>query len=383
MKKDLKSMIKKLSDEQEIHDIQNDILKNVDMNKVRNQSFVKNPHPKRFILLTNMFSAFAAAMIVVLVVLIINSNNKPEENKPIDSPIVDNNTSGDNNTTLPETKFEDNLLMFSQYLESMQKQEAYNMINVVPSFGKFTFNEVTLSDDKSLTESEMVALANDLNSQIYNIEEMLGLTSIDCILNENQYYGVDESNYKDYENVISVTGPLSSYHLYFNEIDVTSKNIGKTNFKSKSNIYGVIDSETSIVSFEGQREYKNEKTTYLTKVELNGITIYVEEVFGENENEFLYTFYKDNLVKNIYIRQRFYADGNMKLDFKVIHTRNINDEDDLSKSTSIEVQTKNIENNNSIEFKFDSRSGETLTVTKNETNYTYKFGNGKEIVYNI
>ena len=73
----------------------------------------------------------------------------------------------------------------------------------------------------------------------------------------------------------------------------------------------------------------------------------------------------------------------MKLDFKVIHTRNINDEDDLSKSTSIEVQTKNIENNNSIEFKFDSRSGETLTFTKNETNYTYKFGNGKEIVYNI
>ena len=164
--KNVKQMIKKLSDEQDIHDVSNDVLKNVDMNKVRNQVIVKTPEPKRIILFSNLISAFAAAMLVVLVVVLVNSNSKPEDSKPIDNPIVDNNT-GDNNTALPEANFEDNLLMFSQYLESMQNQEAYNMINVVPSFGKFTFNEVTLSDDKKMTDSEMEALASDLNSQIY------------------------------------------------------------------------------------------------------------------------------------------------------------------------------------------------------------------------
>ena len=95
MKKDLKSMIKKLSDEQEIHDVSNDVLKNVDMNKVRNQVFVRTTSPKKVILFSNLVSAFAAAMLVVLVVVLVNSNNKPEENKPIDNGIIE---PGDNVT---------------------------------------------------------------------------------------------------------------------------------------------------------------------------------------------------------------------------------------------------------------------------------------------
>ena len=371
MKKDLKSMIKKLSDEQDIHDVSNDVLKNVDMNKVRNQVIVKTPEPKRIILFSNLISAFAAAMLVVLVVVLVNSNNKPEENKPIDSPIVDNNTSGDNNTTLPETKFEDNLLMFSQYLESMQKQEAYNMINVVPSFGKFTFNEVTLSGDKKMTDSEMEALASDLNSQIYNIEEMLGLTSVQCTIDENQAQCIDESKYKDYENVITVDGPLSSYKLYFNEKNITEKNVGKTNFKSKSNIYGVIDSINSLVSFEGHKEYKNGETTYSTLIELEGYIIEVIEVFGKDANEFTYNVYKDSeLAKQIYVKQKLDDDRNVRaLEFK-------------NQYTTINVEKKNVSSDSEVTFKVDSRNGETLTVLKTETNYTYKFGNGKEIVYN-
>ena len=80
--------------------------------------------------------------------------------------------------------------------------------------------------------------------------------------------------FTDYENVISVTGPLSSYHLYFNEKNITEKNVGKTNFKSKSNIYGVIDSINSLVSFEGHKEYKNGETTYSTLIELEGCSHY-------------------------------------------------------------------------------------------------------------
>ncbi|MBQ6782711.1 MAG: hypothetical protein IJP63_01735 [Acholeplasmatales bacterium] len=368
--KNVKQMIKKLSDTQDIHDVSNDVLKNVDMNKVRNQVIVKTPEPKRIILFSNLISAFAAAMLVVLVVVLVNSNSKPENNNPIDNPIVDNNT-GDNNTALPEANFEDNLLMFSQYLESMQNQEAYNMINVVPSFGKFTFNEVTLSDDKKMTDSEMEALASDLNSQIYNIEEMLGLTSVQCKIEENQAYGIDESKYKDYENVITVDGPLSSYKLYFNEKNITEKNVGKTNFKSKSNIYGVIDSINSLVSFEGHKEYKNGETTYSTLIELEGYTIEVIEVFGKDANEFTYNVYKDSeLAKQIYVKQKLDDDRNVRaLEFK-------------NQYTTINVEKKNVSGDSKVTFKVDSRNGETLTVHKTETNYTYKFGNGKEIVYN-
>ena len=375
--KNVKQMIKKLSDEQDIHDVSNDVLKNVDMNKVRNQAIVKTPEPKRIILFSNLISAFAAAMLVVLVVVLVNSNTKPEDNKPTGDDIVEPTKE---NT---ETNFEDNYLMFTQYLKDMQKQEAYNMINVVPSISNITFNSVTFNTNtKRMSESEMEALVDTVDSQIYNIEEMLGLTSIKCESSTNQYYGIDESDYKDYENVISVTGPLSSYHLYFSEEDVISKNVGKTNFKSNSNIYGLIDSENALVSFKGQKEYKNGKTTYLTKFKVNDLIIYVEEVFGEKTNEFTYTFYKDNLVKNIFVKQNFYDDGNIRIEFKAVYARNVENEDDWSKSTTIVAQTKNIENSNVIEFKVDSRDNDTLTVTRNETYYTYKFGNNDEIVYN-
>ena len=295
--KNIKSMIKKMSDEQEIHDVSNNVLKNVDMNKVERQVFVKESSPKRFILLTNLFSAFAAALIVVIIALSINTPSSERENNSGDTTtndVTDNDTLG----------FEDNYLMFSQYLQTMQKQEAYNIINIAPSIDKFVFSDVTFGDSKEMTESEMEALVDDLNTQIYNVEEMLGITSIDCISTNNQYYGIHGNPYSDYENVISVTGPLSSYHLYFTETSVTEKNVGETNFKSKSNITGVLDTNNVIVNFIGQKEYKNGETTYTTLIELSTIKIEVEEVFGKDSNEFTYTFYKGEKEKAICIKQK-------------------------------------------------------------------------------
>ena len=45
--KNVKQMLKQMSNEQEIHDVQENILKNVDMNKVRNQVYIKESNPKR------------------------------------------------------------------------------------------------------------------------------------------------------------------------------------------------------------------------------------------------------------------------------------------------------------------------------------------------
>ncbi len=364
--KNLKSMIKKMSDEQEIHDIQNDILKNVDMNKVRSEVYVKPVRNRRFFLVSNLFSALAAAMIVVLIVLSINTTSKEDDRVPA------------NNET--ETPLENNVSLFSQYLENMLKQEAYNIINVVPSINKFNVSEVVLNEEsKKMTESEMDALVNDLDSQIYNVVEMLGLASIDCVSSNNQYYGMDNNDLSSFENTITVTGPLSPYKIYFTEQNITEKNVGESNFKSNSIIYGKISENDNLYDFVGNKEYKNSKTTYLTKFELNDLVINVEEVFGDKLNEFTYTFYKGDLVKNIFVRQRFYDDGNVKLEFKLIHTRNKEYLDDWSKSTNIEVQTKNIKNSNSIEFKIDSRGNDTLIVEFNNSNITYRFKNSNTV----
>ncbi len=360
--KNVKSMIKKLSDEQEIHDLQDNILKSVDMNKVRPQVYTKPSHVKRFVLITNIFSALAAAMIVILIVLSVNGLNKPVEDNP------SNETNSD---VVADTKFEDDLVVFTQYLEKMRKQEAYNIINIVPSISNFSFDEVELSADpnnKKMTVSEEAALVNDLHSQIYNIEEMLNLTTIDCVASDNSYHDVNGNEFSDYEKMISVTGPLSKYHLYYSEINLTEQNVGKTNFKSNSVIQGKIDTTSNTYSFVGNRVYKNSKTTYLTTVELDDFNIKVNEVFGTDENEFTYTFYKDGeAIKNIYIKQMFDKEGNVRaLRF-------------FNGYTTINIEKKNVEDNSPIVFKVDSRDGDLLTINKNESNYEYTFKNSTNV----
>ena len=376
MKKDLKSMIKKLSDEQEIHDVSNDVLKNVDMNKVRNQVFVRTTSPKKVILFSNLVSAFAAAMLVVLVVVLVNSNNKPEENKPIDNGIIE---PGDNVTgeTISDATDETSNIVGSlelnvNILKSFLAQDAYNIINIVPSIGKMNFKEVTLNtESKRMTDSEMEALVDDVHSQIYNIEEMLGLTTVECTSDDNQYFEIDESNYADFEKVISVTGPLSKYHLYYTEYDQRGQNIGEANYKSDSNITGMIDTLDATYSFSGSKRFRNNKTTFMTTVQLSDYTIDVKEVFGVDNNEFTYSFYNNDLelIKEIYIKQKLDDNGDVRaLTFN-------------NQYTTINIEKKNVNENSPLVFKVDSRDNDTLTITKNETNYTYQFGNNKEIVY--
>ncbi len=357
MKNNVKDMLKQMSDEQEIHDIQDNILKNVDMNKVRPQVYVKESHPKRFLLLTNIFSALAAAMVVVLVVLIINLN----------TPNNQDNLDETNNTVTADDVFENNYVVFTTYLEKMLKQEAYNIINIGPSIGNINFNEVVL-DDKSnprMTVSEEEALADDMNSMIYNIEEMLGIASIECTKDDNS-----NNLYPDYENVISVTGPLSQYKMYFTETSISAKNVGETNFKEKSNITGVLAVNGNSYQFDGQKEYKNSKTTYTTKIKLNNYSIVVNEVFGKDNNEFTYTFFNESdssILKTIYIKQIFDDNGNVKsLKFK-------------NQYTSINIEKKNVSNDSPLVFKIDSRQSDTLTVTKENNQYKYEFENSSNV----
>lgn len=357
--KNIKQMLKKMSDEQEIHDIQDNILKNVDMNKVRHETYVKPVHPRRFILISNIASAFAAAMLVVLIVLIIRSNDNNEK------PFGNENTveNGNNNS-----EFESNYMVFNQYLQKMVKQEAYNIINIVPTIGNISHREVTLNtESKAMTDSEMDEIVDDLNSQIYNVEEMLGITSILCESGVNPYYGVNGNQFSNYENKISVSGPLNPYHLYFTEIGKEDKNIGMSNFKSKSKIEGLIDTGSDTYSFTGNKEYKNSKTTYSTIVNSGEYMISVKEVFGTDSNEFTYAFTKNDVAfKSIYIEQKFDDDGNVRaLAFK-------------NQYTSLNVEKKTV-TSDSIVFKIDSRNSDTLTVTKTNTGYKYKFKNsGKE-----
>ena len=373
MKKDLKSMIKKLSDEQEIHDVSNDVLKNVDMNKAFE---AMKAAVEETLLFSNLVSAFAAAMLVVLVVVLVNSNNKPEENKPIDNGIIE---PGDNVTgeTISDATDETSNIVGSlelnvNILKSFLAQDAYNIINIVPSIGKMNFKEVTLNtESKRMTDSEMEALVDDVHSQIYNIEEMLGLTTVECTSDDNQYFEIDESNYADFEKVISVTGPLSKYHLYYTEYDQRGQNIGEANYKSDSNITGMIDTLDATYSFSGSKRFRNNKTTFMTTVQLSDYTIDVKEVFGVDNNEFTYSFYNNDLelIKEIYIKQKLDDNGDVReLTFN-------------NQYTTINIEKKNVNENSPLVFKVDSRDNDTLTITKNETNYTYQFGNNKEIVY--
>lgn len=357
MKNNVKDMLKQMSDEQEIHDIQDNILKNVDMNKVRPQVYVKESHPKRFLLLTNIFSALAAAMVVVLVVLIINLNNPSKSNESDETSITD--------------EFENNYVVFTTYLEKMLKQEAYNIINIGPSIGNVNFIDVELDNNQDgdnitkMTVSEEEALVDDMNSMIYNIEEMLGITSIECIKDTNY-----NTLYSDYDNVISVTGPLSQYKMYLTETSISAKNVGETNFKEKSNITGVLAVNGNSYQFDGQKEYKNSKTTYTTKIKLDNYSIVVNEVFGKDNNEFTYTFFNETsneILKSIYIKQSFDKDGNVDvLDFK-------------NQYTSINIQKTDITDESKLIFKIKSRYSDTVTVTKENNQYKYGFKNSSNV----
>ena len=170
---------------------------------------------------------------------------------------------------------------------------------------------------------------------------------------------------KDYENVISVTGPLSSYHLYFNEVITGTKNVGEENFKSDSIINGKIDTLDNTYSFDGKMAFRNNKTKYETTVVLANYKIDIVEVFGIDNNEFTYSFYDNDLklIKEIYIKQKLDNDGSIRaLEFK-------------NQYTTINVEKKNVSQNSPIEFKVDSRNNMVLTVSKENNNYKYNYKN--------
>jgi hypothetical protein len=90
-----------------------------------------------------------------------------------------------------------------------------------------------------------------------------------------------------------------------------------------------------------------------------------------DNNEFTYSFYNNDLelIKEIYIKQKLDDNGDVRaLTFN-------------NQYTTINIEKKNVNENSPLVFKVDSRDNDTLTITKNETNYFYQFGNNKEIVY--
>ncbi|MCR5350065.1 MAG: hypothetical protein K6E20_03635 [Acholeplasmatales bacterium] len=368
---DVKKKLKEAAAKQEIHDLKDSILQSVDTSKV----IMAQPKPiRRTLFVSNVLVTAGIATACILLgvgigFLAFDNNSNGKEAKPtepfpvvIDESSFSEMSSGDS-ASEANALFDEMIIK----LDFAFSQDTYNMVSIAHSFKNISYDEVVLpGEDKHMTVSEETALVNDLNSYIYNLEDMLGIcakTSCTKSTNTNVTY--------DYEEIMKVVSPYYNYDVYVTETPIEEKNIGETNYKLKSNIEGIIVYDTFSYSYLGNKRFENDKTTFNMSIKLDENTsVDVEEIYKLDLHEYRYT-YKDNesnILKKIIIKEVIDKETNAlkKIEYNNGYT-GLTIESDEQKEGSIYCELK-------------GRDNETLTMTKlDDGTYNYQFKNSGNI----
>lgn len=350
---DIKSKLINAANKQQINTInKDDIINSVDKRKVKE---VNSAPRKRF----NFVPLLAASVILVFAVGFMaigikvgmdNSYKKEYGILDVEPEDIDNG----------EPVFDDlDNIATKELLNHISNQAVYNIINIANTLPDIKFDDV-LDDatSKNMTPALEKSLVSDINYYIYNLEDMFGFSHAIC-------EGVTNPSTSQYKKSIYVTSPYYEYSIHYNEIVYEEENVDQDNYKSKSNINGIISCGLFNYNFETLKIIKNSAIDYNTKIMINeNDYVIVDEKFSDDLNFFQYNFYIDGKEKDININQSLTADGATK-------EIGFNSNNKLFQA----VITKKDEK--TINCKLKKRNSDVLTITLNEDNYLYTFKNSE------
>lgn len=356
--KDIKNMLLKAASKQEINDNSKSIISKVDTSKV---VIAQEKAPRRRLRLAPYsLIGIASAAVMVGIGFAVGSLTAPNSSDAVD----------------PTTEFTDVETM-TQFISGSQATEYYNIVNVSTILEDFTYDTVTRdSSSKAMTVEEEASLVNDVDLYMYNLEEMLGLTTQaqpTLIENGNNNYG------RKYD--VCVKQESNCYHIYFDETITKEENVGETNYKLKSNIEGEIVVAENVYKFTGSRDIKNGASSYSTKIYTNysedtSDYFLVNEEFNTDSNQFIYEAYVDDKrVKYIDVEESFDDEGNTE---DVYLRKLLNPAGDVASSNMNQV-TFAVGSTYYMQGKLKSRGGDYIYVSKTDTAFKYSFKNSGNI----
>ena len=368
MKNDIKKMLKKLSEDQEIHDIQKLILDNVDKSKVLNPEPKMKPlapRKRRFVFPILMGALATAAFVVTFIIAFNFKGNTPENNPNPNVP---------GEPDMPIIYDDVNLDVAEAFYSNFTTIDASNMINIVNTFDNISYVEVP---DTSVTEKKHYltpeleeSIVNDVDAYRYNIEEMLGKVTSTRTLSLN-----DNTNY-NYKKVIDVINDNFEHHIYFTENILEVVDSDESNFRYKSELNGLIVSGSHQYSFTGIKRIKKTRLSYELIITIDDNNyVEVKEQYDINPDltinyktfNYDYIYHSFNNTKNVRIEQKF------DLEQK---TKEIEFVANEGKSNEVKMTFKP-NDTYYLKSSIKSRESEELYITKNTNSYTYKFKNSK------
>lgn len=336
MKNDVRQKLIDAANRQQINDLTDNILRNVDTNKVlRPTPSVK----RRFNFVPLIFAGVATCAIVAVVGVSIGiglSNNKSNNGSAENNYVVDyTNTSSETTRRL---------------LNKISTQESYNIINIANSLNDVTFDNQTIGTGMD-AEIEQ-ALVGDFSPYIYNIESMFDSDKYPIVStveeNKNSLYS--------FKNDLKVVSPYYEYHLYYDEVITEVKD--EASYKEKSDITGVVVCKDGEFSFTTLKTIKNDTVSYNSKIYVSS-TKYVDVVstFKYDRCYYTYTFFDGIDSKDIYIEQKIKEEKTTEIEFK-------------SRNKTFELTIKN--NDDVLNCKVKSRD-DSFTVTHENENHVITF----------
>jgi hypothetical protein len=373
---DIKNMLKAAANKQNIHDLDKEIINKVDTSKV----VIAQKKPTRKLRVfgysfTGIACASMAVAIGIGVGLSINKNNNNQaytsNNDDIDEP-------------LPYVSSGDTIT----YLESVEKQEFYNLVNIANSLETFkNYDVLQKTASKELSVGEEKAIANNINAYVYNIEDMLGILETECKTISNP----DKSKYA-YDNklvvsVLKAEEVLQTYTAYYTETIINKKTIKGTNdiYKLDASTTGVIVVGEYEYKFVGTEKISNQKITFTTSIEIDeSKSVTVQETFAEKGNEYKYSFYEaDSLKKEVLIVESLDENKEVvEVETNFVWVNGNYDSKSNTENDDNKVEVDFILSGETLVGKFKSKNNNEVTVTESDLEFIYTYKNSTES-YNL
>ena len=370
---DIKNMLKAAANKQNIHDLDKEIINKVDTSKV----VIAQKKPTRKLRVfgysfTGIACASMAVAIGIGVGLSINKNNNQAytpNNDDIDEP-------------LPYVSSGDTI----KYLESVEKQEFYNLVNIANSLETFkNYDVLQKTASKELNEEEEKAIANNINAYVYNIEDMLGILETECKTISNP----DKSKYA-YDNklvvsVLKAEEVLQTYTAYYTENIINKKTIKGTDeiYKLDASTEGVIVVGEYEYKFVGTEKISNQKITFTTSIEIEeSKSVTVQETFAEKGNEYKYSFYEaDSLKKEVLIVESLDENKEVvEVETNFIWVNGNYDSKSNNENDDNKVEVDFILSGETLVGKFKSKNNNEVTVTESDFEFIYTYKNSTNFI---
>lgn len=370
---DIKNMLKAAANKQNIHDLDKEIINKVDTSKV----VIAQKKPTRKLRVfgysfTGIACASMAVAIGIGVGLSINKNNNQAytpNNDDIDEP-------------LPYVSSGDTIT----YLESVEKQEFYNLVNIANSLETFkNYDVLQKTASKELNEEEEKAIANNINAYVYNIEDMLGILETECKTISNP----DKSKYA-YDNklvvsVLKAEEVLQTYTAYYTENIINKKTIKGTDeiYKLDASTEGVIVVGEYEYKFVGTEKISNQKITFTTSIEIEeSKSVTVQETFAEKGNEYKYSFYEaDSLKKEVLIVESLDENKEVvEVETNFIWVNGNYDSKSNNENDDNKVEVDFILSGETLVGKFKSKNNNEVTVTESDLEFIYTYKNSTNFI---